>query len=177
MITNIYCAVSIANQSILLQRHMCRGGRRSTWTWWFRSTARRSRRRIGWCHTHTSCASLLKQTGNVSLHLFPHLRRKRWKSLLLVFFLSKESANCVKKAVSVLEGKYVSIIISKNYFNAKNFKNWVKKWKWVKFSRNGFSCQTVIYPVWPICSRSIILQCLCFNTKHYQLFSLTKIKR
>ena len=145
---------------------MCRGERRSTWTWWFKSTARRSRRRRNhWLVSHAHKLRFFVKTNNKLEKCVPSSFSALLQGKLKVIasgFLSFQGAGQLReKAVSVNEGKDASIIISKKLFQCKKFQNLSeKKWKWVKLSRNGFSCQTVIYPVWPICSswggRSII---------------------
>ena len=198
MITNIcFCGQCWENlpinQSLILQRTTCRGGPQSTWTWWLRSTARRSRTRNHRFASHAHKLRFLRQeqkTRNVFLHqffvLFQNKRhRKRWKFLLQFFFVSKESANCVKKAVSVNERKYVSIIISTQKFQKKieyDVSGWnypgmlgflVKLW----YIRCGLSALSEEKHNWGQFLKPFA-QCLCF-IKYYLLlaFSLRRKKQ
>ena len=181
------------NQSFILQRTTCRGGPQSTWTWWLRSTARRSRTRNHRFASHAHKLRFLRQeqkTRNVFLHQFFVLfqskrHRKRWKFLLQFFFVSKESANCVKKAVSVNERKYVSIIISTQKFQKKieyDVSGWnypgmlgflVKLW----YIRCGLSALSEEKHNWGQFLKPFA-QCLCF-IKYYLLlaFSLRRKKQ
>ena len=78
---------------------------------------------IGWCHTHTSCASLMKMNKKLEICSFIFFCTFAGKAeshcFWFSFFLSKEPTDCVKKAVSVNEGKDMGRIISKNNFNEK----------------------------------------------------------
>ena len=197
MITNFcFCGRCWENlsisQSFILQKTTCRGGPQSTWTWWLRSTARRSRTRNHRFASHAHKLRFLRQeqkTRNVFLHQFFVLfqskrHRKRWKFLLQFFFVSKESANCVKKAVSVNERKYVSIIISTQKFQKKieyDVSGWnypgmlgflVKLW----YIRCGLSALSEENHNWGQFLKPFA-QCLCF-IKYYLLlaFSLRRQK-
>lgn len=154
---------------------MCRGERRSMWTWWLRSTARRRRRR----RTRIQrCASFSKMDNKIRI-LFLHFRRKRWKSLILVFFVSWDvNGSLREKGCERKWGRDMSIIISTQKFQTKI--EWKSECE--KSEIMGF-----LVELWYIrCGLSDLEEgklhnsstiCLCF-TKYYQLsFSLTKIKR
>ena len=108
---------------------MCRGERRSTWTWWLRSTARRSRRRRNhWLVSHAHKLRFFVKTNNklekVSLHLFPTFAGKV-ESHCFWFSFFPRSRPIAWKGCECKWGERCE----HNNFSAKNFKIWVKKMK------------------------------------------------
>ena len=84
---------------------------------------------IGWCHTHTSCASLLKRTTNWKKcpFIFSALLQGKLKVIASGFLSFQGAGQLCEKAVSVNEGKDASIIISKKLFQCKKFQNLSEK--------------------------------------------------
>ena len=87
---------------------------------------------IGWCHTHTSCASLLKRTTNwknVSLHLFRTFAGKVESHCFWFSFFPRSRPIAWKGCECKWGERCEHNNFKKNYFSAKNFKIWVKKMK------------------------------------------------
>ena len=121
---------------------------------------------IGWCHTHTSCAFFFdnknKKLEICSFICFSLLSHGKMKVIASIFLCFRGVSQLREKGC---ECKWEESC-EHNDFNAKISKENRLKCKWVKLSRNGFSCQTVIYPVWPICSQEKHNWCQLFNHSH-----------